>query len=294
MKIAAAAYHPQWHDTWDAMAAKLTAWVTEAADQGADLLVFPEYAGVEAGLIGSPDTAPKTAPAWAAHLADHAADWVQLHADLAKQYGVYIVAGSLPWTTPQGLVNAAPFCAPDGSWSLQEKLILTPYEREEMHLSPGTDLQLFETSLGKIGILICYDSEFPLQARALVAAGADLILVPSCTDFPAGQTRVRQSCRARAIEGQCLIVQAPLTGVVPDCEIIDQSTGRVGFFCPPDHGLPPDGIIAQGQTDDPAWVIADVDPQAIAGARKTGQVGNFTHWAEQDDRIKTVTQVPLG
>ncbi len=294
MKIAAAAYQPQWHATWDTMTAKLTAWVADAAGQGAELLVFPEYAGVEAGLTGPPAAAPTSATAWAAHLADQATAWADLHAGLAKQHGVHIVAGSLPWTTSRGLVNAAPFCTPNGTWALQEKLILTPYERDEMQLVPGTDLQLFETSLGKIGILICYDSEFPLQARALVAAGADVILVPSCTDFPAGQTRVRQSCRARAIEGQCLIVQAPLVGVVPDCEIIDQSTGRAGFFCPPDHGLPPDGIIAQGRTDEPAWVIADVDPQHIAGARKTGQVGNFTHWTEQDDRIKTVTCRTLG
>ena len=294
MKIAAAAYHPQWHPSWNDMQAKLTSWVADAAGQGAELLVFPEYAGVEAGLIGSPDAASKTATQWSAHLAKHASAWASFHADLAKQYGVYIVAGSLPWSTPRGLVNAAAFCAPDGTWAVQEKLILTPYEREEMQLHPGDALQIFETSLGNIGILICYDSEFPLQARALVTAGADVIVVPSCTDLPAGQTRVRQSCRARAIEGQCLIVQAPLVGVVPDCEIIDHSTGRVGFFCPPDHGLPPDGIIAQGQTDDPAWVIAAVDPIAIAGARKTGQVGNFTHWAEQDDRIKTVTCMPLG
>lgn len=294
MKIAAAAYHPQWHATWDDMTAKLTAWVADAAAQGAELLVFPEYAGVEAGLIGLPDAAPKSAPAWAAHLADHAENWASLHADLAKQYGVFIVAGSLPWAAPQGLVNAAPFCAANGTWTMQEKLILTPYEREEMHLCAGTELRLFETALGKIGILICYDSEFPLQARALVAAGADVILVPSCTDFPAGQTRVRQSCRARAIEGQCLIVQAPLVGAVPHCEIIDQSTGRVGFFCPPDHGLPPNGIVAQGQTDAAGWVIVDVDPQAIASARKTGQVGNFAHWSEQDDRIKTVTRTHLG
>lgn len=294
MKIAAAAYHPQWHATWDDLRAKLTAWVADAAGQGAQLLVFPEYAGAEAGLTGQAADAPKTAPAWAAHLAENADRWTRLHCDLAKAYGVYILAGSLPYASPRGLVNAAAFCAPDGAWAMQEKLILTPYERTELQLVPGTALRLFETALGKIGVLICYDSEFPLQARALVAAGADVILVPSCTDFPAGQTRVRQSCRARAIEGQCLIVQAPLVGTVPDCDIVDQSTGRTGFFCPPDHGLPADGIIAQGQTDVADWVIADVDPTAIAGARKTGQVGNFTHWAEQDDRIKTVTCQRLG
>ena len=73
---------------------------------------------------------------------------------------------------------------------------------------------------------------------ALVEAGADMILVPSCTDLPAGQTRVRQSCRARAIEGQCLVVQAPLVGAVAGCDIVDVSTGRAGHPTPP-PGKPP-------------------------------------------------------
>jgi hypothetical protein len=69
---------------------------------------------------------------------------------------------------------------------------------------------------------------------------------------------------------------------------LDQGTGRVGFFCPPDYGLPSSGIIAQGETDVAAWVVADVDPKQIASARKNGQVGNFSHWSEQDSRLDNV------
>lgn len=291
MKIAAAAYPPEWHKDWSGLEGKLAAWVADAAAQGADLLVFPEYAGIEAALTGTPrDRSPRD---WVTECVAVQQDWVALNARLAQDHGVHILAGSLPWHSGGFTTNAAALCSPTGQVALQHKLILTPYEREEMALNGGQDLCLFDTSLGKIGVLICYDSEFPLLARALAEAGADMILVPSNTDFPAGQTRVRQSCRARAIEQQCLIVQAPLVGQVADCTLLDTQTGTAALFCPPDFGLPADGIIAEGQPDYPGWVIAEVDPKAIAAPRQTGQVGNFSHWPEQGRCGKTVVTTAL-
>ncbi len=291
MKIATAAYRPEWHADWASLEGKLEAWVKDAVAQGARLLVFPEYAGVEAALIGAPmDRSPLE---WVEACVAVQERWVELNARFAQAHGVYVLAGSLPWREDGVTTNMAALCGPHGQAEFQHKLILTPYERDEMGLGAGRDIQILDTDLGKIGVLICYDSEFPLLARAMTEAGADMILVPSNTDFPAGQTRVRQSCRARAIEQQCLIVQAPLVGDVPDCMVLDTQTGRAALFCPPDHGLPADGIIAQGETDKPAWVIADVDPEAIAASRQTGQVGNFSHWVEQDGRVKTVTTTRL-
>ncbi len=291
MKIATAAYQAEWHKDWESLARKVEGWVQEAVDQGAELLVFPEYAGMEAALIGTPrDRSPFD---WVEDCVAVQERWVALNAELAETHNVYILAGSIPWRAKGVTTNMAALCGPDGRAELQDKMILTPYERLEMALSNGSDLHLFDTQLGKIGVLICYDSEFPILTRALAEAGADLILVPSNTDLPAGQTRVRQSCRARAIEQQCLIVQSPLIGDVSDCVVLETQTGRAALFCPPDHGLPSDGILAQGDTDVTGWVFADVDPRAIAEPRQTGQVGNFSHWVEQDHRIKTVTTVPL-
>ena len=280
MKIAACAIAPDWCPDWQALVQRMRASVSEAVEAGAELLLFPEYAGCAAALIGTPEDDP-AARVWAERMADKAEDWRDLHLALAQEFGVWIVAGSLCARSEGGLVNRAYILGPEGQVNWQDKIILTPYEREEMKLTGGQGLRLFETGLGRIGILICYDSEFPLLARALVVAGAEMLLVPSATDFPAGQTRVRQSCRARAIEGQCLVVQAPVLGGIAGCDILDCGTGRVGVFGPPDYGLPPDGILAQGGTDVPGWVICDVDPQAIAAARQSGQVANFNHWDEQ-------------
>ena len=288
MKIAAACYPPDWHPTPEDRDAKLAAWVAEAADQGADLLVFPEYAGIEAALIGAPD-GDGDPRRFRDRMAEGAEDWCALHRRLAQAHGVTILAGSLAVREGAGFVNRAYLCTPEGAVGHQDKLILTPYERDPMQMAPGAGLTLFDTSLGRIAVLICYDSEFPLIARAALEAGAEILLVPSCTELPAGQTRVRQSARARAIEGQCLVVQSPLTGRVDGCELVEEDTGRAGIFCPPDLGLPADGILAQGETDVPGWTYAQVDLAAIAAPRAHGQVGNFAHWVEQDARLENVT-----
>lgn len=281
LKIAAVAYTCERFPGWAAHERKLTALFAQA---DADLIVLPEYAALEAALVGN--TPANDDPLfWRDLAAGRADDWVAQVAGLAAAHRCHVLAGTGPVRSDAGIVNRAWLIGPDGLIGVQDKLILTPYERATLNLSPGQGLTLFDTALGRIGVLICYDSEFPLLARALVEAGADMILVPSCTDLPAGQTRVRQSCRARAIEGQCLVVQAPLVGNVPGCDIIDQSTGRAGFFVPPDHGQPPDGILAQGATDHPGPVTVLVDPAAIAAPRETGQVGNVAHWPEQALRL---------
>ena len=290
MKLAIATYLPEWHADWTALCAKLDTWVADAAGQGADFLVFPEYGGTEAALIGEPDGDPKPS-IWRDRMMATADAWCHLHSDLAQKYGVHILAGSL---CADGAVNRAYLLAPDGGVAWQDKLILTPYERNEMGLCAGAELRVFDTKLGRIGILICYDGEFPLLARSLVAAGADMILVPSATDLPAGYSRVSQSCRARAIEGQCLIVQSSVLGPVAGCDVVETGTGAAGVFCPPDVGLPSDGILALGTMNQAGWTFADVNPAAIAAPRQTGQVGNFTHWGEQDRHIGRPRPIRLG
>ncbi|QQA43982.1 carbon-nitrogen hydrolase family protein [Pelagovum pacificum] len=288
MKVGALAYRCERLPGWVAHEAKLDRLFAEA---GPDLAVLPEYAAMEAALIaGEPDGTPRH---WRDRAAERAGDWVEQAKHIAAIHKSWILAGTGPVVTDRGVVNRAWLVSPEGAVGTQDKMILTPYERTEMGMVPGESLTLFDTPLGKLGILVCYDSEFPLLARALVEAGADAILVPSCTDLPQGQTRVRVSCRARAVEGQCLVVQAPLVGQVSGCEPIDSSTGRAAVFTPPDLGLPPDGILAQTETDRQGWALVDVSLSDVTAARRSGQVGNVAHWSEQDHRVTDVRTLRL-
>ena len=162
IRVAAAAYGCERLPDWAALEAKLDDWVSRA---GADLLVFPEYAGLETALVGNAHGL--TPEGWCARAAERAEEWAALHVRLARKHGVHILAGSAPVREGERFVNRAWLCAPDGAVGVQDKIIPTPYERTDMAVVGGSGLNLFETALGRIGVLICYDSEFPLLGRAL-------------------------------------------------------------------------------------------------------------------------------
>ncbi|MEO1910836.1 MAG: carbon-nitrogen hydrolase family protein [Paracoccus sp. (in: a-proteobacteria)] len=278
MKIAAAAYPIDWFDDFDAYASKISRWVAEA--QGADLLVFPEYAAMELASLGGRDVAGDL-EASLHQVARHADAVRDLHAALAAEHGCHILAGSGPVFDGARPVNRAVLYGPDGVIGHQDKQIMTRFEREDWDVTGGPGLRIFDTALGRIGILICYDSEFPLLGRILAEAGAELLLVPSCTDTVAGFHRVRIGAMARALESQCVVVQAPTVG---DCDwmpALDENRGRAAIYGPPDGFWPETGIIAEGAMDAPGWVIADIDLSRVRQSRADGAVLPFAHWPEQ-------------
>jgi predicted amidohydrolase len=284
MKVAAAAYPLDILQSWDHYADKLASWVGEAAGQGADLLVFPEYGAMElATLAGMEVAGDLEASLWAVADRLEAAD--AIHARLAAEHGVHILAASAPahGAGPRP-VNRARLFAPDGLIGHQDKQIMTRFEREDWDVVPGDGLTVFDTALGRIGVLICYDSEFPLLGRTLAEAGVEILLVPSATEALAGFTRVRVGAMARALEGQCIAVHAPVVGEAPWCAGMEENTGRASVYGPPDRGFPATGIFAEGALGAAGWVLAEVDRAAVAEVRRDGAVLNFLHWAEQADR----------
>ena len=277
MKIAAAAYPIDWFDSFDAYAAKLARWVSDA---DADLLVFPEYGAMElASLSGRAVAGDLEASLHAVAALDPQVR--ALHADLAARHGCHILGASGPAFDGARPVNRAVLYGPDGVIGHQDKQIMTRFEREEWHVTGAPGLRIFDTTLGRIGILICYDSEFPLLARALVEQGAEILLAPSCTDSLAGFTRVRVGSMARALENQCIVAHSPTVGLCDFCPAVDENVGAAAIYGPPDRGFPADGVVAIGQLDAAQWLFAEVDLARVADLRADGGVLNARHWAEQ-------------
>ncbi len=292
MKIAAACYPIDWMEGFGCYADKLSSWVAEAAGQGADLLVFPEYAAMEYAAFAGRAVAKDVLGSMRAVSAALPEAW-DLHAELAARHGVHILTGSGPFFAGERVVNRAMFLTPDGKRQHHDKQIMTRWERDPMGLAPGDPLVVMDTSLGRIGVLICYDAEFPLLARALVEAGAQIILVPSATEALEGYSRVRIGAMARALEGQCVVAHAPTQGAAPWNPVVDRNTGKAAIYGPPDLGFPPTGIIAEGEMNAPGWTIAEVDLSAVAAARANGQVRTMAHWPEQDRAAAAVQTVAL-
>lgn len=258
MKIAAAAYPVDALPDWNALHAKLSAWVRDAGD--AELLVFPEYAGNEAGLIGV--TAPLSVPDECTRCSAAAPRYWALLADLAEASGKTILAGSLPVQTADGWKNRAALIRPDRQAAFIDKVQLTPWERRDTPLTPGGGAGLFDLGGVRVGVLICYDGEFPLQARALCADGMSLLLMPSATEGETGHHRVRLAARARALEGGHGSVLAQIVGTCPVSAFADVSTGRAGHYGPPDAGWPTNGILTETALNAPGWAIAPLHQPA--------------------------------
>ena len=279
MKIAAAAYPIEWLADFAAYEDKIGRWVADA--QGADLLVFPEYAAMELASLGGRQVASDL-EASLHEVARHADAVEALHRRLAAQHGCHILAASGPAFEGARPFNRAVLYGPDGLIGHQDKQIMTRFERDDWNVVGAPGLRVFDTALGRIGVLICYDSEFPLLGRALAAAGVELLLVPSCTDTVAGFHRVRIGAMARALESQCVVVHAPTVGAVDWNPAIDENRGRAAIYGPPDGFWPETGIIAEGDMDKPGWVIAELDLRRVARSRADGAVLPFAHWPESE------------
>jgi len=291
MKIATAAYPLDWLHSWAHYEDKIAAWVAEAATNGADLLVFPEYGAMELSTLDGTQLAGDL-EASIQSVSEKMEDAAALHLRLAAEHGVHILGASAPvhggFARP---VNRAEIYTPTGRRDHQDKQIMTMFERAPWDIAPGGPLKLFDTALGKIGVLICYDSEYPLLGRAL--AEADVILVPSCTEALAGYWRVRIGAMARALEQQCVTAMASIVGPADWSEAVDVNTGMGGIFGPPDTGFPGTGVLAEGTLNQPGWTYAEVDRQAIAHVRREGIVRNRRHWNEQESRIERVVNQDL-
>ncbi|HTQ70754.1 MAG TPA: carbon-nitrogen hydrolase family protein [Acidocella sp.] len=277
MKLALAPFGVSPPASFKAFLLRIERLAAEAALAGADSLVLPEYAAmVCAGAqIKTPDIEAELL-----HAVSKADEILAGLVEMAKRHKLFILGGSLPMRDADGKIrNRAPFIAPSGQLEFQDKQSMTRFEEEAWGVTGGAAPNVFETPFGRIGVSICYDSEFPLHVRPQVAAGAKLILVPCCTASPAGFNRVRLSARARAVENQCYTAIVPLVGEAPWSGSIDVNIGHAALFTPCDAGFPDDGVAAAGALNEPKLVFAEVDFAAIDKVRQEGAVLNHRDWA---------------
>jgi predicted amidohydrolase len=282
VKIATAQYNISFLENWRNYQDKIERWVIEAASKQAKILLFPEYGSMELASLFSKEIYSSLSRQLEAmqSLLD---DYIGLYQRLAQQYGCIIQAGTFPVRMESGQYrNRAYLFMPDGSFDYQDKLMMTRFENEQWLIHSGESLKCFDTEFGRIAINVCYDSEFPLLARKQVEAGANLILVPSCTDTLAGFHRVKIGCQARALENQCYVVQSPTVGTASWSEAVDVNIGAAAIYTPVDRGFPDNGILAIGELNATQWVLAEISLDDIATVRTQGQVFNYRDWPLQN------------
>ena len=249
----------------DAFLQQVEFFVDALADYKADFALFPEFFSAPL-LLQFQQAGPAQAMRG---LAEHTEEIRERIGQLAVSYNINIVAGTMPLYRDQRLYNVSYFLRRDGSWDAQYKLHITPDERTWWGVVGGSRLRVFDSDVGKIGILICYDVEFPEIARLLNERGMKLLFVPFWTDTKQGYLRVRRCAQARAIENECYVAITGSVGSLPNVDNVDIQYSQTAVFSPSDFAFPHDGIMAE------TTLLVDVDLDLLKDLRNQGNVRNF-------------------
>lgn len=194
---------------------------------------------------------------------------------MAMKYNINIVSGSVPVIGEDGkLYNVCYLCRRDGTWDSQEKLHITPAEDFHWGFAGGSQLKVFETDVGKIGILICFDVEFPELARIQTLRGMKLLLVPFWTDTKTGYIRVRRCAQARAIENECFVAISGSVGNIPKVETMGIQYSQSAVFTPSDFSFPHDAIDSEATPGIETILVTNLDFDRIKELRAKGSVRN--------------------
>lgn len=208
-------------------------------------------------------------------LASHTETIVQKFSEFAISYNINIISGSMPEIRDEHLYNVGYLCRRDGSIERYEKLHVTPDESKVWGMIGGSQLKAFDTDCGKIGVLICYDSEFPELSRLLADEGIQILFVPFLTDTQNGYSRVRHCSQARAIENECYVAIAGSVGNLPNVHNMDIQFAQSMVFTPCDFAFPANGIKAEATPNTEMILIADVDLDLLKELNQHGSVQNM-------------------
>jgi predicted amidohydrolase len=240
------------------------------ADYQADFVLFPEFFNAPLmGMGGQEDQFSAIR-----FLAQYATPSLEALSYFAVTYNINIIAGSLPVLQGDTLYNNAYLCRRDGTVDLQPKIHITPHERRDWVIQGGSTLRVFNTDAGRIGILICYDVEFPELARLLAEKGMEILFVPFWTDTKNGFLRVQRCAQARAIENECYVAIGGSVGNLPQVENVDIQYAQSAIYSPSDFAFPHDAIIAESTPNTEMALIADLDLDKLVQLRHEGSVTN--------------------
>ena len=236
-----------------------------------DFALFPEFFNAPLMAVNNHMSTPDAIR----ELAKHTQAIAQKFSEFSISYNINIITGSMPEMIDGRLYNVGYLCRRDGSMERYEKLHVTPDEAKVWGMQGGNQLKAFDTDCGKIGVLVCYDSEFPELSRLLADEGMDILFVPFLTDTQNRYSRVRNCAQARAIENECYVAIAGSVGNLPNVQNMDIQFAQSMVFTPCDFSFPTNGIKAEATPNTEMILIADVDISLLRELNQFGAVRNL-------------------
>lgn len=273
IRLASVQYQQRKIDSFEQFEQFVTYFVDVVSDYNSDFVVFPELFTLQLLSIENEEIHPSKA---IDQLTKYTPKLSKLFSRLAIQYNVNIIAGSHPTKRKDGSIqNICMVCLRDGSIHEQAKIHPTPNESYWWNIQGGDELDVIETDCGPIGVLICYDSEFPELARHLVDQGAKILFVPFCTDERQSYLRVRYCSQARAVENQVYVVMSGNVGNLPSVHNMDIQYAQSCILTPCDFPFARDGIAADTTPNAETVIFADLRVEDLTRARYSGTVQNL-------------------
>jgi predicted amidohydrolase len=236
-----------------------------------DFVLFPEFFNApimaEFNHLSEPDAIRE--------LAKYTQEIANKLSRLAVSYNVNIITGSMPEMIKGELYNVGYLCRRDGTMERYEKIHVTPDEDRVWGLKGGDQIKVFDTDAGKIGVLICYDVEFPELGRILAEKGMEILFVPFLTDTQNGFSRVRFCAQSRAIENECFVAITGSVGNLPKVQNMDIQYSQSMVFTPCDFPFPVNGIKSEATPNTEMILISDVDLDLLRELHNYGSVRNL-------------------
>lgn len=273
----------------DALVNQVEFFVDAISGYKSDFILFPEY-------INAPLMAPYNNLSEAQairELAKYTEPLRQRFAELAVSYNVNIITGSMPIMEENKLLNVGYLCRRDGSVERYDKIHITPSEITSWGMVGSNKLRLFDTDCGRIGIMICYDVEFPELARLYAELGMQILFVPFLTDTQNGYMRVRRCAQARAIENECYVAIAGCVGNLPNVENMDIQYAQSAVFTPSDFAFPTNAVKAETTPNTEMTLIVDVDLDLLKELHLQGSVRNLLDRRTDLFEVRTKTGIEI-
>jgi predicted amidohydrolase len=196
--------------------------------------------------------------------------------DLAISYNVNIISGSMPVFENNDLYNVSYLLNRDGRVDEYRIIHITPNEKKYYGMKGGNEIRVFDTDCGKIGLVICYDVEFPELPRILADQGMKILFVPYLTDTQNAYMRVRHCAAARAIENECYVAIAGCVGNLPGVNNMDIQYGQAAVFTPSDFAFPSNAVKGEATANTETTLIVDVDLNLLKELHHYGAVRTMT------------------
>ena len=247
-------------------------FVDALSNYKSDFALFPEF--FNAPLMGLCDDQSNQTEA-IRFLAGYTERFKNEMSQMAISYNINVITGSMPLLDGENLFNVSYLCRRDGTVEMQSKIHITPHERRDWVIQGGDQLKVFDTDAGRIGILICYDVEFPELGRLLAEQDMDILFVPFWTDTKNGYLRVRHCAQARAIENECYVVICGSCGNLPSVENLDVQYSQSSVFSPSDFAYPHDAVMSETTPNTEMIMFSDMDLDRLKVTRSEGSVNNL-------------------